>query len=419
MEKRVVITGLGPVVKNGIGMQALMDILMNRHDLMEKLPEKYLQSAYEYKSQYRVPAPDIDLKALGIPIRYKHMAGHSSQMAMASSVLALKDAGFQIDGAYGIESGDALKNAGVIIGTGFNNIEAAFGSYMAHNQLELNGKKERYNRMMIPIMMNNAPSGWVSLAFGIRGENYTVNAACASGTFAVGEMYRKIQCGDCDIGIAGGVESLMDATGAVMRGFDQLGTLTNHPEGRPQPFSRLRSGFLFNEGAGCMLILESLEHAKARGAEIYAEICGYKASSDAYNIVQMEPSGQSVEELIKDLKGQCEIGYINSHGTGTLLNDEIEAGVIHRIFGGLKKQPILNSTKSILGHSIGASGALEAAVTAYAVKTGWIHPSPCEDPLDNINLAAEKQKADIDYALSLSYGFGGHNAGLLIGRYRP
>lgn len=417
MENRVVITGIGPVTRMGIGNDAFFAGLMNKERIMCPLPDSFNGHTYTYQTGWHVPMPELDLEAYGLPGMYKNMAGASSQMAMIGAVLALKDAGYQLSEAGKKLKVETLPQAAIVIGTGFNTIETALDSYCAHNGLSAGERKARYNRMTIPIMMNNAPAGWISVALGISGENYTVNAACASGTYAIGEAFRKIRHGDAELVLTGGVEALNEASGALVRGFDQLGTLTTHAQGLPNPFSKERSGFLLNEGAGCILVLESLDHARRRGAEIYAEIVDYVSNSDAYNIVQMEAGGEQVLALMDALSQGRRIDYINAHGTGTQLNDEVEARVIQQLFGNRDEQPLIGSTKSLLGHSIGASGALEAAVTAYAIKNGKIHGTLTEDVMDNLNVAVDTVDCSIRYALSMSYGFGGHNAGLLLGRY--
>lgn len=219
--------------------------------------------------------------------------------------------------------------------------------------------------------------------------------------------------------LAGGVEALAEKNGAIMRGFDMLTTLTRAKDGRPLPFSQQRSGFLFNEGVGCVLVLEELARARERGAEIYAELVGFEAGSDAYSIVQMDPSGDSITRLFQRItEGEgIKIDYLNAHGTATIANDEIEAKVIERVFGAKSTQPFINSTKGILGHSIGASGALEAAITAISIKESRIHANLTSEPMDNLKLPMESFETPIEYAISASYGFGGHNALILLKRY--
>lgn len=326
-----------------------------------------------------------------------------------------------------------LENCGIIIGTGMSSLQTALESYTAHmggtdksesesgsgsgSNLNANSNKPRFNRMVIPMLMTNSPAAWISILFGLKGFSYTLNAACASGTYALGEAYRTILSGRCDVILAGGVEALVEKNGAIMRGFDMLSTLTRAKDGRPQPFSQQRSGFLFNEGAGCVLVLEELESARKRGANIYAEIVDFESCSDAYSIIQLDPTGDSITGLLQKITQGIKVDYLNAHGTGTSANDDIEAKVIQRVFGAESTQPFINSTKGILGHSIGASGALEVALTALSIKESIVHGNLTSDPMDNLNLPLETFATPIDYALSASYGFGGHNALILLKRY--
>jgi 3-oxoacyl-[acyl-carrier-protein] synthase II len=202
-----------------------------------------------------------------------------------------------------------------------------------------------------------------------------------------------------------------------MRGFDSLGALTTSPNGHPQPFSKNRSGFLFSEGGCGILVLEELEHALARGANIYAEIAGCNFNTDSYSIVQIDESGNQIEKLLSEIIKDNKIEYFNAHGTGTTLNDSVEAKVIQRLFGGINDQPLINSTKSILGHSIGASSAIEAAITALSIKKQHVHPNLSSDNIDDLNLVTESRPVNINYAISASYGFGGHNSALLLKKY--
>ncbi len=410
MNKRVVITGLGPVTSIGIGKEAFFENILLHKMNIKNIPKEYERS-YTFKSKHYVPMPTFSLSHFEFPSMLEKIMPISSKLAIVGAKIALLDAGFSLrkEKYFSIEED---LDIGIIIGTGFSNLETAFDSYKAHN--ELGEEKSRFNRMIIPMMMANAPASWTSILFGIQGLSYTINTACASGTYAIGEAYEKIKNGNCHAILAGGVECLKDETGATMRGFDVLDALTKREDGNPMPFSKDRSGFLFNEGAGCILLLEEYEHAKKRGATIYAEIVGYACNSDAYNIVQLEESGDKIKSLINELKKNKKIDYINTHGTGTLPNDEIEGRVIKAIFK--ENQPYINATKGILGHSIGASGAIEAAVTALSIKNGKIHGNDILNPMDNLNIARNAMDLEIEHALSLSYGFGGHNGGLLLGR---
>ncbi|SDG97312.1 beta-ketoacyl-[acyl-carrier-protein] synthase family protein [Desulfosporosinus hippei] len=429
MNRRVVITGIGPATACGIGIRDFTAGVFGQKTCLAEIPGSYEQN-YKFKSRYYVPKPIFSLTDLGFHKSVEGMMEEAARISILCTKLALEDAGFKITNGEKYLRVEGLENSGTIIGIGMSSLQTAFDSYIVHitdtekldaernPNLSSNSVKPRFNRMVIPMLMTNSPAAWISILFGLNGFSYTLNASCASGTYALGEGYRAISGGRSDVIIAGGVEALTEKKGAIMRGFDMLSTLTRSEDGRPQPFSRQRSGFLFNEGAGCVLVLEELERARARGADIYAEIVGYEAGSDAYSIVQMDPNGDNIADLFAKICRGIKVDYLNAHGTGTTTNDEIEAEVIQRIFGDRSKQPFINSTKGILGHSIGASGALEAAITAISIKESRIHGNLTSDSLDNLNLPLETVMTLIEYALSASYGFGGHNALILFKRYQ-
>lgn len=423
MNKRVVITGVGPVTLIGIGKNNFIDNIYNLKTNIREIPKNY-EKGYEFKSRFYCPAPDLSLNKFQIPSNFEGILSDISKLSIIATKLALIDSCFDITNNDKGFKVNIKGECAVIIGVGIGNLDKALQSHIAHNfhehhtlLKELN-LSTLYNRMIIPTIMPNSASSWVSIFFGINGPNYTINASCASGTIAIGEAYNKIRTGQCITAIAGGVEALKDSSGSIMRGFDSLNTLTKSKDGNPMPFSKKRSGFLFNEGAGAVLILEELENALQRKATIYAEIDGFECNSDAYNIVQMEPTGEKVKQLIKNLIKNNEIDYINTHGTGTITNDEIEAKVIQEIFGDKKNQPILNSTKALIGHSIGASGAIEAIVTALSIYNSKIHENKISDPMENLNLALNTVEKPLNTAISLSYGFGGHNCGILFKKYK-
>ncbi len=421
MKRRVVITGVGPATAVGIGKKDFSAAIYGLKTCIKEIPQCYQQN-YTFKSRYYVPKPDFSLTEIGIHKSVEGMMEEASRLSVLCAKLALEDAGFPIKNSEKYLQVEGLKNCGIVIGIGMSSLQTALESYTAHisgtEGCDPNQNKPRYNRMVIPMLMTNSPAAWISILFGIKGFSYTVNASCASGSYAITEAYRNILDGRCDVTLTGSVEALAEKNGAIMRGFDMLTALTRAKDGRPLPFSHYRSGFLFNEGAGCVLVLEELEHARHRGADIYAEIVGYEAGSDAYNIVQMEPSGESIRGLFAKLTAGIKVDYLNAHGTATTANDEIEAKVIERVFGDKSTQPYINSSKGILGHSIGASGALEAAVTAIAIKESKVHGNLTIEPTDNLNLPLQSISAPIEYAISASYGFGGHNALLLMKRYK-
>ena len=418
MRRRVVITGIGPVTSLGIGKTAFWtSLLAGVKPEIRQVPAHKANT----KSQVYIPFPEFSLTDYGIPAYYDFLQPED-KLAILGAKLALEDAGFDITSNNKGFSVAEASGIATIIGTGFTGLETAFFSYLAHLGMDIywerQQKKASYNRMVIPLLMNNSPAAWTSILFGLKGESYTASASCASGTCAVGQAYRNIADGYSDLAVSGGVENLQDENFAIFRGFDVLGALTRSETGDPQPFSESRSGFLFAEGAGCILVLEELAHARLRDAKIYAEILAYHSNSDACNIIHIEPEGRQIHDLFRHLAAGRKIDYLNAHGTATPNNDAVEAQVIIDFFGDSTTQPVINSTKGILGHTIGGSGAIEAAVTALAIFTGKVHKNAADAPIPNLNLAAETLDMPIQTALSVSYGFGGHNAGLLLGKYR-
>jgi 3-oxoacyl-[acyl-carrier-protein] synthase II len=417
MKRRVVITGIGPVTSIGTGKESFWKNLLSKNT-----PDAHnvLENKVNSKSKFYIPFPKFALEDYNIPEYYKFLQPED-KLAAVGTKLALEDAGIELSFENNKFHSYNISQASTIIGTGFTGLETAFHSYLAHLGInyfsEKNNRNVSYNRMVIPMLMINSPAAWISILFGLKGESFTVNASCASGTIAIGQAYEKIMNGRSDIVITGGVENLQDENFSIFRGFDVLGALTRSSVGDPQPFSKNRSGFLYSEGGACILILEELEHALKRNSKIYAEILNYCSNSDAHNIVQIEPEGKQILDLFKKLTDSNRINYLNSHGTGTIPNDEIESNTIIKYFGDENKQPFINSTKGILGHTIGASGAIEAAVTALSVFNNIVHSNHIDDPIDNLKLVSETMKTNIEKAITVSYGFGGHNAGLLLGKF--
>jgi 3-oxoacyl-[acyl-carrier-protein] synthase II len=419
-KKRVVITGISAITGKSLGKDQLWEDLNNKKMYAVPVKESY-EKNYTFKSRFYIPFPEVKMEDHDIPSKFGISMEDNSKLAMICTKAAIEDAGFNLEKTdKGYFKANPLEDAGIIVGMAQGALKSAFASVIQHvaghlKQEELSSF--RFHRMVVPVTMDNSVAAWISILFGIKGQAYTVNASCASGNFAIGEAYKKIMYGETNIMIAGGVESLNDGCGATMRGFDSLGALTHSPIGQPQPFSKNRSGFLFSEGGCGILVLEELEHALARGANIYAEIAGCSFNTDSYSIVQIDDSGNQIVKLLSVLTKDHKIDYFNAHGTGTTLNDSVESAVIRQIFGGAKSQPLVNSTKSILGHSIGASSAIEAIVTAMSIKKQHVHPNLSEDNIDDLNIVTESRPAVINYAISASYGFGGHNSALLLKKF--
>ncbi len=420
-ERKVVISGIGLVTSIGSGKNIFFHELLQGKSPVVPIPSSYERN-YKYKSRFYAPLPEINFSEYSLDSHFERIMQVEDKLAVICTKMAVEDAGFTLQKSDNCFSIKESYNFPIILGVGLGGLGQAFKSNMVHvlpdiqSVAETLNSKFHYSRMIIPQTMPNSVSAWVSIFFQLHGMNFTVNSACASGTAAIGETFRKIREGTHDIALTGGIEYLGDEFGSIMRGFDVLGALTKSENGQPMPFSNNRSGFLFAEGGGCVLILEEMEHLKRRNGHAYAEILDYQANSDAYNIVQMDPEGRQIRELLTNLKKDQKIDYINAHGTGTEANDGIESDAIKNVFGSLDNQPMINSTKGVIGHTIGASGAIEAAVTALSIDRSIIHGNIIPDPIPGLNLISGSRQLEIHKALSMSYGFGGMNAGLLLGK---
>lgn len=271
---------------------------------------------------------------------------------------------------------------------------------------------------MIPLTIQSAIASWVTIVLGTHGMSSVINMACASSTTSVGICYESILNGKCDMAVCGGTSYIGDRNLTMFKGFEYLKCSSTNKEGNVYPFSKEKNGFLFSEGAACMLVIEELEHALKRGAEIYAEITGFACSSDAYNVVSMYPNGTIVENMLKKLVQGKKVDYYNAHGTATILNDEVEAKIIQNVFGDADSQPAINSSKAFLGHTLGASGAIELAVCADSIRRNKVHGNLCGTILENLNYTPETREMQVDCAVSSSLGFGGHNSAIMVERYR-
>ncbi len=438
MARQVYITGIGAVTSFGVGVEALWDACKQGRSVIEPVPAEWA-NYYQSTSDIWAPLPVFDFRALGFTKAEILAKNIPSLLALRASAEACK----QADVTRNESRADPYRR-GVFAGTGLGGAQAPFDNYRAHLLAKLlphlaNGALSeealaqteehqaalkahpRVNPLVICQTMPNAVAAEISIATGFRGAAETLCYACASGTVAIGRAFQSIQSGELDLAIAIGVEHLRDRAGGVFMGFDRLQTLAKpRADGAAnRPFDRERTGFLFSEGGAGALILESAESAYARGAIPCAEIVSFAVNSDAFSMVAMTDEHSSVPRLFqKALEmaglGAEKIGYINAHGTSTELNDRVEARLLKQVFG---QGPIVNSTKSILGHTIGASGALEAIVTVRSLQEQLVHGSlNLVDPIEELNFAYSTTASQFEYALSESFGFGGHNAALILKR---
>ena len=336
-----------------------------------------------------------------------------SQYAVAAAKEALEDAGLDL-------TKEDLFRAGVIVGSGIGSLSTIEKEYTKI----LEGRANRVDPLMVPRMISNMAAGNISIQLGIRGKCTNVVTACASGTNCIGDALRAIQYGDAEIMFAGGAESCICPTGIA--GFQALTALSQEtdPLRASIPFDVDRKGFVLGEGAG-ILVLEELEHAKRRGAKIYAELTGYGCSSDAYHITSPAEDGSgAATAMLNALKDGGvepeELTYINAHGTSTHHNDLFETRAIKLAFGEHAYDMKINSTKSMVGHLLGAAGAVEFVTCVKEIQEGYIHRTvglrETEEELD-LNYCRDSYKEEVPYALTNSLGFGGHNASLLLKKY--
>lgn len=411
MKKRVVITGTGAVTPVGIGTQNFWNAVKEGKNGIGIIT-RYDLSGFATRIGGEVrdfnPEEYIDKKEAKRMDRY-------TQFAIAAAKMALEDANLDLNSVN-------KERMGVILGSGIGGIEILEEQ---HSVLLTKGP-DKISPFLIPMMIANMAAGQISILFGAKGINETIVTACASATNAIGDSFRCIQRGDADIIITGGTEAPL--TPLSFAGFSSMKAMSRRnddPKTASRPFDAERDGFVMSEGAG-ILILEEYEHAVNRGANIIAEIVGYGATADAYHITAPDPEGaggaRAMALAIKDAGiAPEEIGYINAHGTSTPLNDRLETQAIKTVFGNHAYKLAVSSTKSMIGHLLGAAGAVEAIVTAYALKEGFIPPTinyMNPDPECDLDYVPNKgRKADIMYAISNSFGFGGHNATIVLKKF--
>jgi len=342
-------------------------------------------------------------------------ADRYAQLAMAASKLAMADAG--LEGAPGNP-----ERFGVMIGSGIGGLKSLEDQ---HTNLITKGPG-RISPFMIPMMISNMASGLVSMEYGLQGPNFAPVSACATSAHAIGEAWRMIRDGDADAFLAGGSEAAVVPLG--LGGFGAmkaLSTRNEEPERASRPFDKGRDGFVMGEGAG-VLVLEELEHAKKRGARIYCELLGYGLTADAYHMTSPLPNGEGAQRCMRMALAKAglnieDIDYINAHGTSTPVGDLCEVRAIKAVFGEHAKKLAISSTKSMTGHLLGAAGVVESVACAMSIRTGVVAPTiNLEDPEEECDLnftALTAQERPVRFALNNSFGFGGHNASLVIGAF--
>lgn len=415
--KRVVVTGLGAVTPVGNTPEETWNNMVNGVSGAAPIT---LFDASKFKTHFACEVKGLNVNDY-IDRKEARKMDRYTQLAFISAIQAVNDSGMDLDATD-------KDRVGVIFGVGIGGIktfEDEVGYYGAHKE---DGPK--FNPFFIPKMIADIAAGQISIHFGFHGPNYATTSACASSTNALADAFNQLRLGKADVILAGGAEAAICACG--VGGFNAmhaLSTRNDDPEHASRPFSASRDGFIMGEGAGC-LILEELEHAKARGAKIYAEMAGEGESADAYHITASHPEGLGaklvMERALQDagLKPE-DIDYINVHGTSTPVGDVSEAKAIKQVFGDAAYKLNISSTKSMTGHLLGAAGAVEAMASVLAVQNDIVPPTINHEEGDNdpeidynLNFTFNKaQKREVRAAMSNTFGFGGHNACVIFKKY--
>ncbi len=409
--RRVVVTGVGAITPLASGFQASWDKLLDGCSGIRKI-EHFDASAYS--AQICGSIDDFQAGHWFSPKEAKKM-DLFLQYGLAASVEALRQAELEV-------SDELAPRAGVIFGSGIGGISTI------EDTVRLLDKKgpRRVSPFFIPSAITNMVAGWLSMQYNLRGPNYAITTACTTGTHCIGMAARAIAWGDADVMVAGGAEKGSAEVG--MAGFSAaraLSTRNDDPEAASRPWDKDRDGFVLSDGAGA-LVLESLEHAQARGANILAEVTGYAMSADAHHITTPPDDGRgavaAMEGALRDAGlNRDQVDYINAHGTSTPAGDIVESRAIERVFGDHARKLAVSSTKSMTGHLLGAAGAVEAAISVQTIKDGTVAPTiNLDNPeegcvLDYVPHTARKMQ--VNHVLSNSFGFGGTNATLAFSRF--
>lgn len=408
MSKRVVVTGMGSINPLANDIQTSWAQIKNGVSGIDTIT-KFDMSDYQVKVAGEVKnftAKDyIDFKEARRMARF-------TQFAVAASKMAMQDASAEVGKDIDAE------RIGVWIGSGIGGLD----EFEEQHKKFLSKGPRRVSPFIIPMFIPDMASGRVSIEIGAKAMNNCSVTACASGANSIGDAFRVVQKGDADMMIAGGAEASI--TEMTLAGFSNMTALSNNPDpaSASRPFDKNRDGFVIAEGAG-ILILEELEHAKARGAKIYGEVAGYGATGDAYHITTPAPNGEGGQRAMKQALQDAElspedVGYINAHGTSTQYNDLYETRAIKEVFGQHAYQLAVSSTKSMTGHMLGASGAVEAIFSLLALKESILPPTinyqTPDDEMDLDYTPLVSKNKDVDVVLSNSLGFGGHNATLVF-----
>lgn len=413
MKKRVVVTGMGVISPLGNNLATFWQALKNSQSGIGRITSF---DASKFDCRIAGEVKDFNPEEYGMSSKDTKRMAKFVQFAVACAKQVITNAGLDLDKLD-------TNRIGVVVGSGIGSLQTMEDE---HNIYLAKGPS-RLSPFLIPMLIVNEASGQIGINFGLKGPNSCVTTACASGSHAIGDAFRIITYGDADVMVCGGTESCITTLGVggfcALKG---LSTRNDEPQRASRPFDRERDGFVMAEGCG-LVVLESLEHAHKRKANIIAEIVGYGMSCDAYHITAPDPEGEgaarAMTAALKDARLNPEdIDYINAHGTSTKLNDKIETQAIKRSFGAYAKKVMVSSTKSMTGHLLGAAGGVEFVACVLSIRDGIIPPTinyEFPDPdcdLDYVpNLA---RKTNVDVCMSNSLGFGGHNASLIVKKFK-
>ena len=411
MKKRIVITGIGLITPIGLDKKETWQSLTSGDSGIDTI-SCFDPEAYETKIAAEVKGFDPTIL---IGKKESRRLDRFSQFAVASSIQALEDANIDMEN-------EDQSRVGVMIGSGVGGIITLSEQYSV---LDKRGPT-RVSPFLIPMMLGDMASGQVSMSIGAKGPNFSVVSACATGADSIGIAAEMIKDERIDVAIAGGTEAAICPI--AVAGFNSCMALSkrnDNPKGASRPFDSMRDGFVLGEGAG-VLVLESLEHASKRNANIIAELIGYGTTSDAHHVTQPHPEGEGAAEAMKIALKRSktqpeEVMYINAHGTSTPLNDKFETIAIKKVFGEYSKKLLISSTKSMTGHLLGAAGGIEAAFTVMAINESVVPPTinlENPDPDCDLNYVPNiSKRGNVEMAMSNSLGFGGHNASLLFKKF--
>jgi 3-oxoacyl-[acyl-carrier-protein] synthase II len=408
--RRVVITGMGCLSPLGNDIETTWDALIAGQSGVSDIT---LFDTTDFKTKFAAEVKGFD-PVLHLGAKLARRADRFTQFAIVACEQALSQSGLEINE-------NNTDRVGVVLGTGIGGIGTLVDECLKY----ANRGPSRVSPFLVPMMLPDTGPGQVAIEFGLRGPNMAVVTACASAANAIGEAGEMIRRGVADVMVVGGSEAaIVSVAFAGFNVMDAISTRNDHPQAASRPFDLNRDGFVVGEG-GAVLILEDIEHAKARGATILAELVGYAATNDAYHIsapaLNGEGAAKCMQLALKDASlSPDKISYINAHGTSTPMNDPSETAAIKAALGEIAYSIPISSTKSMTGHLLGAAGALEAAICIKALQEGIVPPTinyETPDPECDLDYVPNQYRAlELDYAMSNSFGFGGHNATLIFGR---